>query len=289
MPTVPSTDMRVPTPTPAMPRRPRKMTEIDADAVHEDQLHGGRVVLRGDADGADLARHPHPLAPRGVGDRDAARDTRHRRGRRRRHRGSPARRWGLPPLALAGGAPGDDGRQRDAAPWSAASRWKGTDVTLAWGRRETCSRMASAVLSWSTRCQMPRYLRSGSSTDTSVSPSASSRTTHSTARAREAAVGAVDELERHTLQAGARPLLGELVGLDLVDDEVHGPHLVGRERAGVLDGAGRGHVEAVDEHQHDVAAQDRRGGGGGDVVLELLGLALVLPVEAEQHRPRGPA
>ena len=37
-----------------------------------------------------------------------------------------------------------------------------------------------------------------------------------------------------------------------------GPQLVGRERAGVLDGAGRGHVELVDEHEHDVAAQDRR-------------------------------
>ena len=65
--------------------------------------------------------------------------------------------------------------------WFAASRWNGTDVTLAWGRRDTCSRIASAVLSCSTRCHKPLYLRSGSSTDTSVSPSASSRTTHSTA------------------------------------------------------------------------------------------------------------
>ena len=60
---------------------------------------------------------------------------------------------------------------------------------------------------------------------------------------------------------------------DLVEGEVHGAQLVGRERAGVLDGAGGGHVEAVDEHEHDVAAQDRRGGGGGHVVLEQRGLA----------------
>ena len=79
----------------------------------------------------------------------------------------------------------------------------------------------------------------------------------------EPAVGAVDDLERHPVQAGARPLLGQLGGGFLVDREVHGAQLVGRERAGVLDGAGRRHVEPVDEHQHDVAAQDRRGGGGG--------------------------
>ena len=43
------------------------------------------------------------------------------------------------------------------------------------------ARSASAVRSWSTRCQTPRYLRSGSSTVTSVSPSASSRATVCTA------------------------------------------------------------------------------------------------------------
>ena len=65
--------------------------------------------------------------------------------------------------------------------------------------------------------------------------------------------------------------------------EVHGPHLVGSERAGVLDGASRRHVEPVDEHQHDVAAQDRRGRGRRHVVLEEDGLSLVLPVQPEQH------
>ena len=50
------------------------------------------------------------------------------------------------------------------------------------------------------------------------------------------------------------------VGPGHVDGEVDGPQLVGREGAGVLDGPGRGQVELVDEDEHDVAAQDRRGG-----------------------------
>ena len=62
---------------------------------------------------------------------------------------------------------------------------------------QVCSRIASAVRSCRTRCQTPRYFRSGSSTLTSVSPSASSRATHSHGGAGEPAVGAVDELERH--------------------------------------------------------------------------------------------
>ena len=194
---------------------------------------------------------------RGVGDRHASR---HRRRTRSAPASSVAGDGLLDATALAGGpgAAGDDGRQRD--PLLRLRRRGGTApmVTLAWGRRETCSRIASAVLSCSTRCQIPRYFRSGRSTDTSVSPSASSRTTHSTAARIEPAVGAVDDLERHALQARASPLVGQLGGLRLVDREVHGSQLVGGERAGVLDGAGRGHVEPVDEHQHHVATQDRR-------------------------------
>src|SRR3546814_20706145 len=45
---------------------------------------------------------------------------------------------------------------------SGESRWNGTDVTLAWGRRETSLRIESAVLSCRIRCQKPRYFRSGS-------------------------------------------------------------------------------------------------------------------------------
>ena len=102
-------------------------------------------------------------------------------------------------------------------------------------------------------------------------------------RAGEAAVGAGHQLERDALEPQLAPLLGELCGVGVVDDEVHRAQLVGREAAGVLDGAGRGGVEPVDEHEHDVAAHDRRGGGGGHLVLELDGLALVLPVQAEQQ------
>ena len=45
------------------------------------------------------------------------------------------------------------------------------------------------------------------------------------------------------------------VGPLVVDVEVHGVQLVGRERARVLDRPGRGQVDAVDEQDHDVAAQ----------------------------------
>ena len=55
-----------------------------------------------------------------------------------------------------------------------ASRWNGTVVTLAWGSLDTWAWMSSAVRSWRMRCHRPLYLRSGSSTDTSVSPSDSS-------------------------------------------------------------------------------------------------------------------
>jgi hypothetical protein len=98
----------------------------------------------------------------------------------------------------------------------------------------------------------------------------------------EAPVGAFDELERHPVQPEAPPVVRQLAGGLVVDDEVHGPQLVGGERAGVLDGPGRGQVEAVDEHQDHVAAQDRGGGGRGHVGLEVVRLADVLAVEPQE-------
>ena len=62
-----------------------------------------------------------------------------------------------------------------------------------------------------------------------------------------------------------------------------GAQLVGRQRAGVLDGARRAHVELVDEHEHDVAAQDRGLRRAPRVLLELVGLGLVLPVQPHEH------
>ena len=74
----------------------------------------------------------------------------------------------------------------------------------------------------------------------------------------QAPVGALDDVERQAGQPEPAPLLLELAGLLGVDVEVHGAQVVGRQRAGVLQGPRRGHVEAVDEHHDDVAAQDRR-------------------------------
>src|SRR5205807_1383560 len=83
----------------------------------------------------------------------------------------------------AGSSPRSIRSGTDSAPRRRrASKWNGTAVTLAWGRSETSRSMASAVRSWRIRCQNPRYLRSGSSTLTSVSPSARSRATVSTAQ-----------------------------------------------------------------------------------------------------------
>ena len=139
---------------------------------------------------------------------------------------------------------------------SQASKWNGTVVTLAWGSFDTSAWMASAVRSCRMRCHSPLYLRSGSSTDTSVSPSDSSWATCSTAALGQAPVGAGHQLEAHPRQPEPAPLVGQpLAGL-VVDHEVHGPQLVGGERAGVLDGPGRGQVEPVDEHHA------RRAGAG---------------------------
>jgi hypothetical protein len=67
---------------------------------------------------------------------------------------------------------------------------------------------------------------------------------------------------------------------------VHGPQLVRREGAGVLDGPGGGPVEAVDEHQHDVPPEDGGGGGELGLVLELGVLLRVLPVQPQQQEHR---
>ena len=76
-------------------------------------------------------------------------------------------------------------------------------------------------------------------------------------RPAQAAVRALDDVERQAGQPQPAPLGLELAGRLGVDVEVHRPQVVGCQRAGVLQGARRGHVEAVDEHDHHVAAQDR--------------------------------
>ena len=100
---------------------------------------------------------------------------------------------------------------------------------------------------------------------------------------RDSPVLALDDVERQAGEAQAPPALGQSAGADRVEVEVHRPQLVGCEGAGVLDGAGRSHVEAVDQHDHDVAAKDGHLGGQMSVVLEL-GLFLdVLLVESEEE------
>ena len=201
---LPSTAIRVPTPTPAIERRPRNSTEIDAVPSTRISSTVGRVVQRRDPDRADAAGDLHPLAPGGVGDRHAARHERRSRSARRR-------RWpgaGCSTLAaLAGGAGAarDDGRQRDPLRRRAQSRWNGTEVTLAWGSRETCSRIASAGLVVQHAVPDAPVLPVGEEhrhLGLAVGQLADDALHRG---ADEPAVGAVDDLERHALQARCAP------------------------------------------------------------------------------------
>ena len=206
MPTVPSTAMRVPTPTPAMLRRPRKMTEIDAGAVDEDQLDGRRVVLGRDPHRADLAGDAAPVVASGrrrsgMAARAPARWSRRRRRRRSSGAGgvdcrpSPCRR-------RAGGR-----RWPTAAPAPGSRRRGGTApaVTLAWGRRDTCSRMRVGGLVVQHAVPDAPVLAVGEQhrhLGLAVGQLADDALDRG---AGEPPVGAVDELERHPLQAGAAP------------------------------------------------------------------------------------
>ena len=110
------------------------------------------------------------------------------------------------------------------------------------------------------RC--PRYLRSGSSTVTSVSPSASSRGDGADGRPRQPPVGALDDLERHPGQPEPLPLARPARRPPGRRPRSARPAARRAWRAAVLDGPGGGHVEPVDEHEHHVAAQHRRHDGG---------------------------
>ena len=95
-------------------------------------------------------------------------------------------------------------------------------------------------------------------------------------RARQPAVGAVDELEREVREPVLAPVGGEAFGVILIDDEVHGAELVGTQRASELHRSGDGDVEAVDEHHDDEPAPHRRRDRLRNVVLQRRVLALVL-------------
>ena len=70
----------------------------------------------------------------------------------------------------------------------------------------------------------------------------------------------------------------------VVQQEMDGPDFVRVQAAGVLDGASGGQVQAVYEHEHDVAAQDGHFGRFQRALLELLRLRAVLVVEAYERQ-----
>ncbi len=112
------------------------------------------------------------------------------------------------------------------------ARWNGTIVTLACGSRETSRTIASAVWSCRMRCQSPRYLRSGSSTHTSVSPSASSRATVSTAARVMRRSGHSTMSSGSRSRPSSRHASASSSAVLRVEVEVHGPQLVGRAACG---------------------------------------------------------
>ena len=88
-----------------------------------------------------------------------------------------------------------------------SSKWNGTIVTLACGSREISRDSDSAVWSCRMRCHAPLNLRSGSSTHTSESPERQLVRDGLDRGAREAAVGAVDQLEPEVREAVLAPLV----------------------------------------------------------------------------------
>src|SRR5581483_10774217 len=175
-PAVPSTRRRTPTSIPAMARRPRKtieMAPVSSTSTHSSVGTSARGWTRSDRTlpsirtcgrkrtlpmGTPLGGAVTATAPAGAGTGRAC-------------------------AAVSGGSASSTGRSAAGARRAPnVLKWNGTAVTLAWGSSETSRSMVSAVRSWRIRCQSPRYLRSGSRTLTSVSPSARSRATVSTAQ-----------------------------------------------------------------------------------------------------------
>ena len=262
--------------------RPWKTSSRPPGAVAEDALEvrGRRPGL--DAHRLDPARHLDPLAqrrrrrsaswPRRAGPARVGRE--HRAGRRgpsRRLRSTP----GGPSASTAAGSaarrpacllhrrPYERTRSPKRPP-----RLKGTMVALTWGtwprRRRSCrpcGRAGSAARPRGSRaaaagpCTRCRR-RPAASATSSMAARPSRRSGHSMM----SRAGGPGPSRLHSCL--------ELVGRLGVDVEVHGPQVVGREGPGVLDRPGRGQVEAVDQDDDDVAAQDRGLGRLGRARLE---------------------
>ena len=104
----------------------------------------------------------------------------------------------------------------------------------------------------------------------------------------QTAVTALPDLEREAADHQPLPRLPELLSGLVVKQEMDGPDLVRVEAAGVLDGARRGQVQTVHEHQDDMAAQYGQLGGFGCSLFQLLRLQAVLAVQPyESHRQDG--
>ena len=204
----------------------------------------------------------------------------------------PGRSWGRGSLA---GCRGPDPFARSCGCSYIASRsterfgapdlrWYGTIVTLQCGRSESASAIDPAVRSCSSRCQTRVCWMRGISTVTSVSTSPSSAATSSSAARFRRRSGSSWISSETRARPRRRPGRGEVLGAHRVEIEVDDAQLVGSQRPRVLERSSGGEVDVVDEHEHDVPAQDRRGDCLRRVVLELVGLGLVLAVEPHQER-----
>ena len=96
-------------------------------------------------------------------------------------------------------------------------------------------------------------------------------------------VRAVDQVERDAA-VGAEPLLPQMVGAGLVDDEVHRAQVGGMEAAGVPQAGDGGEVEVVDEDEHGPARVVRRIGWlAAAEGLDGCGFGPVLAVQADER------
>ena len=98
----------------------------------------------------------------------------------------------------------------------------------------------------------------------------------------EAAVLALLDVEGEVGEAETPPLVFELGRARRVEGEVDRPQFVGMQGPRVLEGAGGGHVEPVDQHDHHVPVEHRRLGRLGGALFQLLLLVHVLAVQPDQ-------
>ena len=130
---------------------------------------------------------------------------------------------------------------------------KGTMVALTWMSWLTMSTMWSAVWSWRMRRQrLPVGAPGQQHAHLGLAVGQLGRQLQR--RPAQPAVRAVDDVERELRESDPLPAFDQVLRPVVVDVEVHGAEIVGRQRAGVLDGPGGGQVDAVDQDHHHVTA-----------------------------------